>query len=1000
MSTPNGVSTPTASLRVSPILPTASSGKRKRDDDDEDGKASGNDEGDNKLALKHPRLQTNGVGPSSPKAIVDPAADDSRRRERFLKELRDLMVILRCHDTYPSILDQALSSSPKKLSADSADARSSADLNEAETLASRVDSNSYDSLPALLKDFDDAASRLLAVDDWHKIWTNGHLVGPQASEILQSARNLHLVAGFTAMRKLVCGYISDAPKQPLPTERWKQVDRSELVNGDATPTQKADSTNTRAALSLFAGTPHRPQYLFSSFQHPISVPLTHSPSAASKTPTPSVSVVPPLREDAFPAGVSITKTLPTNLAAATETKRVRALGEVFSSPANLPPLMPPKQSKLTTTRASTVNWYDPESDFVSRKSPVGHYYTQPLPAGKWLKYNAVPTLSSPDARRQRRERALSTGEAHSTLSREAIAAHNKVEEEALFRQCYSSFAPTHDDSGAIVPAELRSEYWWHTYGKYIDDSDIVIQDDEVEEAADEAAADLASLDEQAILSWTPEEVPSPFNGIETTGDKELDDILVEVSSMLETLVSFQRSRSVILPSAARPQASTRPSSLEAVGTADEPSTMETGLFDALKAQLSLLVSQVPPYAVAKLNGDQLAELNINTHIAMQSQEYYGSIDDDDPSQRQQRPGPLAASTPNARISSINGQYGAAHAQPARSMYGTPASQPRGMHLNQLYAQQALPGRSSTTGQARSATAYPPSYLGNRPAPGTATAVGSPYASAGYLIPQQQQQPSQAAGRAAQSPYRSTNSPQYLPPGVRTSNPLQQVQQQQGNRTIPSPYHQTNQARNYPAASPYAQQPGRSRSPQSTPTYGSAQTASPYASASGPAPASSSSSQPQQQQQQQSPRLSQGVGGASSSTLGASGFYTHLSPQEQAVILQRQRATLAAQHSNNAAVGGNAAVAAATTNASAAPATTVPAATAAATAVSTNQDAATRNNSISAASASSPLATTTTTTPPPPPPPKAASPVTAAAGGDITMINASETDNVKTKSVIV
>ncbi|KAG4217842.1 hypothetical protein PC116_g33678, partial [Phytophthora cactorum] len=115
-------------------------------------------------------------------------------------------------------------------------------------------------------------------------------------------------------------------------------------------------------------------------------------------------------------------------------------------------------------------------------------------------------------------------------------------------------------------------------------------------------------------------------------EKDVDDILQDVSDMIQTLVSYQKNRNLTLPSASsqsRYAADPSHSDMLTNGTPVQPGEEETATYQALKAQLALVIQMLPPYAVARLNSDKLEELNISTKIEVRTDEYQGLMEEDE-----------------------------------------------------------------------------------------------------------------------------------------------------------------------------------------------------------------------------------------------------------------------------------------------------------------------------------------------------------------------------------
>jgi hypothetical protein len=369
----------------------------------------------------------------------------------------------------------------------------------------------------------------------------------------------------------------------------------------------------------------------------------------------------PLTQAILPKGVTVASIPPDAPVLGEKAGHSLTLGELFPSPRNLPPLQPPKAPK-TTTKSNVLSFYHPE---LAEKSKYrsGSYFSQVISAGQWLDYsNATPTNH---AKTKQRERAQSlAGLKPSTTELEVS------EMEALFRSAFSTFAPCKDDSAAIVPSGQVSRIWWQRVGRRNFAKMAQAEEPEYEQE-DDSAADSAmamEIDEErvkdAIENWDETAVDPSLDhalGKKSDGEKEVDDLLEEVSDLIETLASYQRNRNLTLPTSQdRYSADPVNGDMLRNGTlSHQPSEEETMTYEALKAQLALIIQTLPPHAVARLNSDKLAELSVSTKIEVRSDEYRGVMEEDEPA-RLARLAAQAAATSNQRQAhrapSVSGPY--------------------------------------------------------------------------------------------------------------------------------------------------------------------------------------------------------------------------------------------------------------------------------------------------------------------------------------------------------
>lgn len=373
-------------------------------------------------------------------------------------------------------------------------------------------------------------------------------------------------------------------------------------------------SNGSSVLTVF-GNAQQPRTLFSSLPKRIS------------DPDHPEGIVKPLPDVRLPNGVSLTTVLPS--APTEKPTRVSTLGELFPSPANLPPLQPPKAPK-TTTKSKILGFYHPELAERSRYRQ-GSYFSADLTTGVWLDYsNATPPSKN---KSRQRERTLSlAGQKPSTADVEM------TEMEALFRGAFSSFAPEKDDSGAIVSSGEVARIWYQRHGhRYMEQ---MIESELAGEEGDDANDGLAPLpiDEDEIAEivekWDDSLVDPALTiddvlGKKSDEEKEVDDTLQEISDLIETLSSYQRNRNMTLPTSQN-RSSADPAKADMLNgpLAQEPTDEERDTYQMLKDQLAVIIQALPPYAVARLNSDKLEELNVSTKLEVRSDVFRGILEED------------------------------------------------------------------------------------------------------------------------------------------------------------------------------------------------------------------------------------------------------------------------------------------------------------------------------------------------------------------------------------
>ncbi|PTD08747.1 hypothetical protein FCULG_00010734 [Fusarium culmorum] len=379
------------------------------------------------------------------------------------------------------------------------------------------------------------------------------------------------------------------------------------------------------------------------------------------------------------------KRLFSSLPISDEANLPQTLGDLFSSPRSLPPLQPPKQPK-TQAKGNTLDFYRPELT-DNCKFRNASYFTTKLSAGCYLDYsNATPSSQTLN---KQRERAQSlAGKRPSTTELELS------EMESLFRGAFSSFAPCKDDSGALVPSSVAGRMWWQRSGhknfqnmievEYLGNANDEKTDNDNAMEIDEKAI------QEAIDNWDESVVdPSLEEALgtkRTNEEKEADEILEEVTDLIETLSSYQRIRNLNLPNSQN-RSSSDPVTGDMLATpGPTPSEGEQATYQVLKAQLALIIKALPPFAVAKLNGDQLEDLLISTKVQVQTDGYKGVMEEDEAGvqarlRAQQQAAQVNARPPPQRTPSISGvSYG--HHTP-QNQYATPQRTPS-MSQQQYY----------------------------------------------------------------------------------------------------------------------------------------------------------------------------------------------------------------------------------------------------------------------------------------------------------------------------
>ncbi|KAI0098173.1 hypothetical protein GGR51DRAFT_437396 [Nemania sp. FL0031] len=698
--------------------------------------------------------QPNGTPSNSSGTPAPENADSSARDEISVETVRDYYILLERLDTTPSILKRPLPE-PDPNSEPQAKRQKSVDEKSQPSIADKVAHDEYNHVEAIIADLNssitDQIAELRHVGEGEDYATSDSAI----ARVLEFKKSAH------TLFKRELSYLSSS-------QGLKALE----VLDPANDLQSNASGNVM--LSVFGEAP-RSRQLYSSLQQPIDV--TAESNAGFR----------PLREIGLPNGVKVAKIVPYSFPPPVDKdKKAKTLGELFPAPRTLPSLPPPKAPK-STTKGVHVGWHRPELTEKS-KYRAGSYFSQPLSTGRWLDYsNASPTSQTMT---KQRERALSlAGNKPSSLELETS------ELESLFRGAFSSFAPSKDDSAAMVSSGLISHtLWWQKVGQR--NLDRLMDSERIEHVTDEdddmKMDQTDEIDEQliqkAIDNWDDSAIDPSLEEAccpqKSDAEKDTDDILQDVTDMIQTLISYQKNRNLTLPTASsqsRYASDPAHSDMLTHGTQVQPGEEETATYEALRAQLVLVIQMLPPYVVARLNSDKLDELNISTKIEIRTDEYQGTMEEDEAAARA-RAAQTAAAAANTRpvshrssSSSSSMQYGQQyHQNTARAPVQTP----------QFYPTQT-PVRPPQPAMQRVPQTMPPNYQQRAPA-NTGYRPPNAYQNTGY--PQQYAKPasgySQPAFASTPTQNRtmySNQSSKYVP-GYNALGHL-------GNNTTPQPRFQ-------------------------------------------------------------------------------------------------------------------------------------------------------------------------------------------------------------------
>ena len=482
-----------------------------------------------------------------------------------------------------------------------------------ETIELRMQDGAYSSVESVIEDLQTVIRQESAI-------SNGTSLEP-VGETIERAQNgsstSSAVPKFKALQEALDKFVLErAQQQEIKPEDSEEDSMNQIP--------EAATSNDRLVLTLFGSTDRGARQLFSSLQL--------QPNQQIEAEKELQQAYPKIAEDYLPNGITTSKVVPFNAqGAASEKKETRKFGQIFRPPPSLKPLEPPRPA--VSTSDNKITWSKSNEDILFNKAtPVDkadHKFAK-LPAGQWLKY------------------------ADSTTSK---ATNSKT----LFQAAYSSFAPVRDNGDATIAASIKNQMWWKRAGAARYQSLLRGDEDDLEASDFFVGDSTLTLDDNfadVVASFVPEDPPFPEmkedeNGVE---EKDIEELMEEISDQLKTLASYQRLRYSVDPSRGTPG--------NRANSFTEPSDTEHQVHTMLKTQLALIVSQLPPYAVAKLDADHLKTLEIGTNIITTRDDYAGVMEVDDytfAKQRATASANAAVNRPTANPPARPGSYNSAAA---------------------------------------------------------------------------------------------------------------------------------------------------------------------------------------------------------------------------------------------------------------------------------------------------------------------------------------------------
>ncbi|KAI5295155.1 hypothetical protein KEM52_002212 [Ascosphaera acerosa] len=564
---------------------------------------------------------------------------------------------------------------------------------DADTIESRIQASQYASFQAFLNDLDAASARAIARrralegDSSAQSQSQPH---PQTQQQrATSPTSLQGVINRTRiLRKHVDNYVARNPmpeaerqgRDGRPQEQHQQQASSPAISGSAVKKEPSVSsqgkqTPTPEEHKPFSHFPSRPdstvltlaahgKQLFSSLRKP------HS-SAPRSTSSPHQSPKATIKEElALPAGISFTQVIPYNPAISQSSSKRRGGGtatstttfaDTFPPKPQLPALDPPVGPPARPAVVPWIDRYEVAVNACIRPEERTGFLYYPMPSGRWIQYGysdvveetlrKSQTLAAPHAGPDGHARPRLYGTGPFGCRRGGKG--GSTAEDALFANVYSSFAPSFESAGALVGREERDRIWWETTGvgkmlqalELAEESGAAQSDasaaTNVAESQKKSEVDPEMIDEALLQEAISSREKEEKSGQEKQKDApaaaaELDELLAEISELIHTLNSYRQLRNLCPPRPANDQPTASATQRAPPPAAATPSPEEILTYETLKSSLAAMVGTLPPYAVAKLDSDQLAELGVTAPLIVEGPNYPGTMEEDEHTQQQRQ----------------------------------------------------------------------------------------------------------------------------------------------------------------------------------------------------------------------------------------------------------------------------------------------------------------------------------------------------------------------------
>ncbi|KAI5290257.1 hypothetical protein KEM54_002036 [Ascosphaera aggregata] len=730
-----------------------------------------------------------------------------------------------------------------------------------QNIESRVLSDSYDSLQSFISDLDAAS---IIVTDRRRTLDKAGAPLPPGTPSLQDVINRTRI-----LRKHVDNYVSRSPlrdnfivKSTFPSGSAAAAPAASVTPvapaapspipsatessqcSEVRPFEELHAREGTTVLTIYGNAP-RGKQLFSSLRK------SSEGKQAGK-----------ITEEDLPPGISISQVIPFNPGIdQAEHAKTRTFAEVFPPKTGLPPLDPPPYPPVRPAVVPWVDRYEAAVNACIRPEESTGYLYYPIPSGRWIQYGYENVVRNTLKKSQTQVTPLQAATRGNRLRRGPFGHHTR-EDDPLFANAYSSFAPSYESAGALVGREVRERMWWETFGmgKMVEAIQLGQEteagngkrSEKKEEGVGLEVIDDALLQEAVDAYQEDSKTLLQQESKDHTFDKDLDEVLESISDLIQTLNSYRQLRNLYPPRPANAggqiSASISTSAqLSSSVVSATPSAEELMTYETLKSSLAAMVATLPPYALAKFTSDQLEELHISKSILVKGPDHPGTMEEDEYTLQQRhyrlsQPTPQPASAVSATMPTPASGRGSSRASMA---YQATASAPIAGTAAPITYQRsyASSGRMMKTVPSSNAAAVPyqagvtpPGYSAVRPHSQRSTHghTQSPYAPTVAGAPVYAAQPSaayqargaSAAGMPTVSPVNGAvpfNPPQQvLSPAMTTlptqGQPLSMQQQSTAAyyaQTSPVPPYQLNPTGQMPLVSATAAAPGGPMVPTSS-----------------------------------------------------------------------------------------------------------------------------------------------------------------------------------------